>query len=159
MTLKTIFSFREIKDQKFLLETISEFCRLNGFEFVGESHEHFSEDYGKYGDEKYMESQPTIKVLRFYNKRLSACCFYVPDKCQVKFLENIHESDRRKKSFICLLDNFCALLNENNICYRLEVLEWHRTLAGQSNVETSPFRYMNPESAKKYASVYLLKKP
>ena len=86
--------------------------------------------------------------------------FYIPEKNQVEISENAHESHvKEKKNFSILLNNFCKVISQNKIDYRLEKLEWSRGFEQQSNVKTTVFNYCNPESAKKHATRYTLIKP
>ena len=155
-----IFTLRDVSNKEILLNIIFNFCRTNGFEFIKEKEEHFSEDYEKRWDEKFLLAQPKIKVFIFHHKTLDAALFYIPEKNQVEISENAHESHvKEKKNFSILLNNFCKVISQNKIDYRLEKLEWSRGIEQQSNVKTTVFNYCNPESAKKHATRYTLIKP
>ena len=155
-----IFTLRNVKDKKALREIIFDFCSTNDFEFIIEKEEHFSEDYEKRLDEAFLLTQPKIKVFIFHHKTLDAALFYIPEKNQVEISENAHESHvKEKKNFSILLNNFCKVISQNKIDYRLEKLEWSRGIEQQSNVKTTVFNYCNPESAKKHATRYTLIKP
>ena len=155
-----IFTLRDVSNKEILLNIIFNFCRTNGFEFIKEKEEHFSEDYEKRWDEKFLLTQPKIKVFIFHHKTLDAALFYIPEKNQIEIDENAHESNvRGKKKFSALLNKFCNVLSRKKINYRLEHFEWSRGLEQQSNVKTTVFWYSNPESAKKHATKYTLLKP
>ena len=155
-----IFTLRNVKDKKALREIIFDFCSTNNFEFIIEKEEHFSEDHEKRLDEAFLLTQPKIKVFIFHHKTLDAALFYIPEKNQVEISENAHESHvKEKKNFSILLNNFCKVISQNKIDYRLEKLEWSRGIEQQSNVKTTVFNYCNPESAKKHATRYTLIKP
>ena len=155
-----IFTLRNAKDKKALREIIFDFCSTNDFEFIIEKEEHFSEDHEKRLDEAFLLTQPKIKVFIFHHKTLDAALFYIPEKNQVEISENAHESHvKEKKNFSILLNNFCKVISQNKIDYRLEKLEWSRGIEQQSNVKTTVFNYCNPESAKKHATRYTLIKP
>ena len=155
-----IFTLRNVKDKKALREIIFDFCSTNDFEFIIEKEEHFSEDHEKRLDKAFLLTQPKIKVFIFHHKTLDAALFYIPEKNQVEISENAHESHvKEKKNFSILLNNFCKVISQNKIDYRLEKLEWSRGIEQQSNVKTTVFNYCNPESAKKHATRYTLIKP
>ena len=155
-----IFTLRNVKDKKALREIIFDFCSTNDFEFIIEKEEHFTEIYEKHLDEAFLLTQPKIKVFIFHHKTLDAALFYIPEKNQVEISENAHESHvKEKKNFSILLNNFCKVISQNKIDYRLEKLEWSRGIEQQSNVKTTVFNYCNPESAKKHATRYTLIKP
>ena len=155
-----IFTLRNVKDKKALREIIFDFCSTNNFEFIIEKEEHFSEDHEKRLDKAFLLTQPKIKVFIFHHKTLDAALFYIPEKNQVEISENAHESHvKEKKNFSILLNNFCKVISQNKIDYRLEKLEWSRGIEQQSNVKTTVFNYCNPESAKKHATRYTLIKP
>ena len=155
-----IFTLCNVKDKKALREIIFDFCSTNDFEFIIEKEEHFSEDHEKRLDKAFLLTQPKIKVFIFHHKTLDAALFYIPEKNQVEISENAHESHvKEKKNFSILLNNFCKVISQNKIDYRLEKLEWSRGIEQQSNVKTTVFNYCNPESAKKHATRYTLIKP
>ena len=155
-----IFTLRDVSNKEILLNIIFNFCRTNGFEFIKEKEEHISEDHEKRLDEAFLLTQPKIKVFIFHHKTLDAALCYIPEKNQIEISENAHESHvKEKKNFSILLNNFCKVISQNKIDYRLEKLEWSRGLEQQSNVKTTVFWYSNPESAKKHATKYTLLKP
>ena len=155
-----IFTLRDVSNKEILLNIIFNFCRTNGFEFIKEKEEHFSEDYEKRWDEKFLLTQPKIKVFIFHHKTLDAALFYIPEKNQVEISENAYESHvKEKKNFSILLNNFCKVISQNKIDYRLEHFEWNRRLMPKSIIKQPYFEYVSIESAKKHATRYTLIKP